>query len=49
MNICNYARLDKVDDAIQYFQKHFTEKDIIIDSIALKSEKQGIIRSLSLK
>ncbi|MDR0650161.1 MAG: hypothetical protein LBG59_01820 [Candidatus Peribacteria bacterium] len=48
MNICNYTYLDKSEEAIQYFQNHFTEKEILIDKIALKGDKQGLIWTLSL-
>ncbi|MDR0607205.1 MAG: hypothetical protein LBG52_02375 [Candidatus Peribacteria bacterium] len=48
MNICNYARLDKADEAIQYLKGRFTEKEILIDRIALKEDKQGILWTISL-
>jgi hypothetical protein len=43
MNICNYARLEKADEAVAYFLHHFTEQEIRIDTLALVSEKQEII------
>jgi hypothetical protein len=36
------------NEAIQYFIQHFIEKEIFIDTLALKTEKQGITRTFSL-
>jgi hypothetical protein len=49
MNICNYARLQKADEAVAYFLHHFTEKKICIDTLALVSDEQQTIREYNLR
>lgn len=46
MNICNYARLEKAEEAREYFIEAF-KGDIIIDKIWLVSETEWLQRTIS--
>jgi hypothetical protein len=48
MNICNYVRLEKADEAVAHFLHHFPDKEICIDTLALVSDEQQTIREYSL-
>lgn len=49
MNICNYIRLDKMQEAKNIFEKEFKRKEIVIDKIGIRNETGDIIKTFSLK
>lgn len=49
INLCNYARLEKIEEAVSYFHAQFALKERSMDRVALVSEEQELIRDAPLR